>query len=151
MSSLSRTTPAALLFALLAAAACSRSDREGRTGDAPADAPEPEIVSVQVGRQVDSAQRVTDPTETFAPDDTLWASVETRDTPAGATIAVRWLYTEGGDEQLVAEDSHTTSAAGSGFTSFHATNADPWPAGSYQVRVRVNGGKEQTKAFRVSG
>lgn len=145
-----RTTAAAGVLVALLAAGCSRSEREDQPGGAPAETPDPVIAAVELGRHVDSAQRVTDPTETFAPGDTLWASVETRDTPAGATILARWLYTEGDGEQLVAEERHSTAEAGSGFTSFHAVNPDPWPAGSYELRVSLNGGEEETKAFRVS-
>jgi hypothetical protein len=151
MTTRTRRIPAALLIVAAAAAGCSRSERADEPGAAPVETSRAEIVSVELGRQVDSAQRVTEPVDSFSPADTLWASVETSETPAGATIVVRWIYTEGGEEQLVAEDRHTTAEAGRGFTSFHAANADPWPAGSYELRVRVNDGEEETKEFRVSG
>jgi hypothetical protein len=98
-----------------------------------------------------TAQQVDRPTETFAPADTIFASVRTENTPAGTRLTARWVYTEGGTETVVSENDLLTTQSGTGWTSFHITNPGPWPAGTYEFRVGVNGEVKESKSFSVRG
>jgi hypothetical protein len=109
------------------------------------------IAEVTLGRAVNSAHQVDHAMDTFAPTDSIFASVKTENTPAGTRISTRWVYTEGGAENIITENALTTTTAGTGYTSFHIANPGPWPAGSYEVRVGLNGEVKETKSFRVSG
>ena len=65
---------------------------------APAQAPF-RVSSVAVGNALDADKRVTSPSATFAPGDTIYASVATVGVAPEVTLAARWTY---GDEgQLV--------------------------------------------------
>jgi hypothetical protein len=140
---------AGLALALVLAGACKGERRAGEPEAA--GRAEARISEVELGRQVNTAHEIEQPTDTFAPGDTLFASVKTEDTPVGTRILGRWVYTEGGAEQVIAEETLTTDQPGTGYTSFHATNASPWPAGSYELRVGLNGEIKETKGFSVRG
>jgi hypothetical protein len=109
------------------------------------------VTEVSLGRAVNTAQQVDQPTSVFAPADTIFASVKTENTPAGTRITARWVYTEGGAENVVSENDLLTTQAGTGWTSFYITNPGPWPAGSYEFRVGVNGEVKESKGFSVRG
>lgn len=109
------------------------------------------VAAVSLGRAVNSAQQVDVPTETFAPTDTIFAAVKTENTPAGTRITARWVFAEGGAEQIVSEKELLTTQPGTGYTSFFIVNPGPWPAGSYQVRIGLNGEIKETKGFTVRG
>lgn len=110
---------------------------------------EVKVTEVQLGRGVDTAHQITEAIDTFAPGDTIWAAVRTENTPAGATIVARWVYTESGEDQMVGEETHTTAQSGTGWTSFFAANPNPWPAGSYELRIVTDGQVRETKGFSV--
>lgn len=109
------------------------------------------VADVSLGRAVNSAQQVVASTDTFAPMDTIFVAVKTENTPAGTRVLARWVFTEGGTEQIVSERELTTTQAGTGYTSFFIANPGPWPAGSYQVRIGLNGEIKENKTFSVRG
>ena len=109
------------------------------------------ITEVELGRSVNSASRVDQPTDEFSPSDTIYASVKTENTPAETTIRARWVYTEAGEEQTVAEDTHTTAVEGTGYTHFFIASPNPWPAGSYELRIQIGGASQETARFSVKG
>jgi len=135
---------AVLAIAVLCVASCAKKQ------SAPP-VVEVQIGAVDLGRGVNTAQQIDQPMDTFSPTDTIWASVRTDNTPAGTKIQARWVYTEGGAEQVVTETEHTTANSGTGFTSFFIANGTPWPAGKYELRVGTNGKFQETKGFNVRG
>jgi hypothetical protein len=137
-----------VLVAALVAGCQQRSAEQ-----APEGSPDPPelratIVEVELGHGVNSAHQIEQPVYEFSPTDTVWASVKTENAPAGTTVKVRWVYTEGGQEQVVAEDSET-AVTGTGYTYFFAANVNPWPAGTYEFRVGVEGGPEESRKFSM--
>jgi len=128
--------------ALLLAVACAKKESVPQAAT---------VADVSLGRAVNRAQQVDVPTDTFAPMDSVFAAVKTENTPAGTRILARWVFTEGGTEQIVSEKEITTTQAGTGYTSFFIANPGPWPAGSYQVRIGLNGEIKEKKAFSVRG
>jgi hypothetical protein len=135
---------ALLAVALLFVASCAKKE------SAPP-VVEVQVAAVDLGRGVNTAQQIDQPMDTFSPTDTIWASVRTEHTPAGTKIQARWVYTEGGAEQIVTETEHMTAKEGTGFTSFFIANPAPWPAGKYELRVGTNGKIQETKGFNVRG
>jgi hypothetical protein len=149
-----RTAAVACIFsALLLVTSCggNRNTERDRGDAGTQQAAEVRVSDLNVGRRVNSAHQIETMSDRFAPGDTVWASVRTENAPAGSRILTRWVYTEGGSEQIVAEETHTTAMAGTGYTSFFVANPVPWPAGSYEVRVSLDGEVRQTKEFRVEG
>jgi hypothetical protein len=131
--------------AAMLAAACAKKEPAPQVGQ------QAEITEVSLGKRVNTAQQVDQPTQTFTPVDTIFASVKTANTPVGTRITAVWVYTEGGADHVVSQNDLSTTQAGTGYTAFHVINPGPWPAGSYQVRVGLNGQVKETKNFSVRG
>jgi len=129
-----------MLAALMLVAACGKKDApktEAPTTPAPttAQAPAPEPSgTIEVGRAIGSDKRVMAALETFAPKDTIYASVASSNVPAGEKLVATWTHESG---QAVKVD--TADAAGQ--TEFHITKKTPWPTGKYKVAVATTGGK----------
>lgn len=133
--------------ALLLILACAKKQPEPQPGQVST----AEVAEVSLGRAVNSAQQVDVATESFSPTDTIFASVKTENTPVGTRIMARWVFTEGGAEQVISQDELLTNQPGTGYTSFHIVNPGPWPAGKYEVRIGLNGDVKKTKGFNVRG
>ncbi|CAN5538431.1 hypothetical protein BH23ACI1_BH23ACI1_23170 [soil metagenome] len=131
------------LAALVAVAAC-----RGGT-DRAADTPRTEgvrVTDVTLGRAIGGDKAITDRTETFKPNDTIYASVRTDGTAERVTLRARWTF-EGG--QVVDESSRTISPRGEERTEFSISKPDGWPAGKYRLEVFVNDQSAQSKDFQV--
>jgi hypothetical protein len=138
-----------ILTVLLLAAlggACSRP------GASPAPAPPAaaetavRVTDVDLGRSLGADKRVTDKTDSFKPNETVYVSVTTEGSAPTATLKARWTY-EGG--QLVQESSQTIAPTGAAVTEFHVAKPDGWPKGSYKVEVFLNGNSVETESFKV--
>lgn len=113
----------------------------------PAPAPAPVAVSsVDLGTAVDADQKVTAPTTTFTPKDTIYAAVSTTGTAANAVLNAKWTFQDG---QTVNESSQTIAPNGPAVTSFHISKPDGWPAGNYKVEITLDGKSVATKDFTV--
>ena len=131
------------LALLVAAAGCRDKTADGgtaTTGEAI------KITDVTLGRAIGGDKAITDKTETFRPNDTIYASVATEGAAANATLRARWTYEDG---QVVDESSRTLTAGNRERTEFHISKPGGWPAGTYQVEVTVDGRPAETKKFEV--
>lgn len=123
---------------------------------APAPAPKPEIApaptpfsvsSIELGNAIGSDKRVSLAKTTFAPMDTIYASVATDGQSPSVKLSARWTY---GDEgQLVKEDSLTIAPTGPAMNEFHVAKPDGWPAGKYRVEIQIDGAPVGSKEFEV--
>lgn len=139
---------------ILLAAACGRTEEPATTPatePAPAAAPAPAGVSagtISLGKAVGPDKKITTPAETFAKNDTIYASVDT--TGSGtATLKARWTYRKGNETTVVQEDSQTIMPTGPATSEFHISKPDGWPAGDYQVEVLLDDKPIGTKSFTV--
>jgi len=114
----------------------------------PAPAPvEPvSLVGVTLGREIGADKKVTAATDTFAPNDTIYASIETKGASPAAALTVRWKY-EG--NQLVREESQSIAPTGPATSEFHVSKPDGWPKGGYTAEIVLDGVTVHTAAFRV--
>jgi hypothetical protein len=140
----------ALTVVLLALGACKKSETASGTPGPDTIAVVPskvQLISIDVGKHVDSTHRITEPATTFGPKDTMFVSVTTEGAENNAAIGTRW--TKGAD--LVKEMFGTISAAGSAqaVTEFHIANPNGWPTGDYQVEVVLDGKTVGTKGLTV--
>ena len=132
-----------LCLALLVATAGCR----GKTADGGAGTTEGiKITDVTLGRAIGGDKAITDKTETFRPNDTIYASVATEGTATNATLRARRTYEDG---QVVDESSHTIAAGSRERTEFHIAKPGGWPTGKYQVEVTIDGRPAETKKFEV--
>ena len=104
------------------------------------------VTGVELGRQLGADKKIPQPATTFAPADTIYASVATDGAVGSATLTARWTF-EGG--QQVSEGSETIAPTGPAVTEFHISKPDGWPAGKYKVEILLNGSSAATKEFEV--
>ena len=139
-----------LLAGMLIAAGCG--DREAETGASEEPAPSPtataevEVTEVSLGRAIGADKTVTEPTTTFGPTDTIYASVRTEGTAASSMISARWTFEDG---QVVDESSQSIAPTGPEVTEFHVSNPAGWPVGNYEVAISLDGQPVETQSFTV--
>lgn len=154
---------AASLAAVLALSACGKKDESAPStpppaATAPAPAPSatapmamnnaPAAVtfsSVELGSTVDASNKILASSTSFAPTDTIYASVDTSGS-GNATLAAKWTYQDG---QTVHEDSKTLNAMGPETTAFMISKPGGFAAGNYKVEVSLNGSQVASKDFTV--
>ena len=141
------------LTVLLSAAACKKAEEPvaaaAPTVAIPMAAPVAAVAvtDVSLGKSIGPDKKVVTPTDTFAPKDTIFASVSTDGTAPAAVIHAKWTFQDG---QTVKDDSRTVALAGPAVTEFSIQKPDGWPKGNYKVEIMVEGGPPATtKTFRV--
>jgi hypothetical protein len=105
------------------------------------------VKSIDLGSAVGADKKVSAPTTTFKPTDTIYASVLSDGAAPSVTLAARWTFEDG---QLVNESSQTIAPTGPAATEFHIAKPDGWPAGKYKVEVAANGKPAGTREFTVA-
>lgn len=112
------------------------------------------VISVYLGKKIASDNRIEDSTTTFAPFDTVYASVvitKVNEAIATPKIHAKWTYQDG---QIVDETDTIIEMTGSGVTAFKIRKSDGkgLPEGKYSIEVKVNadfGNYVETKDFVV--
>jgi hypothetical protein len=104
------------------------------------------VTSVDLGTAVGADQKVTSPTTSFSPKDTIYAAVSTTGAASNATLAAKWTYQDG---QTVNDSSQTIAPTGPAVTTFHISKPDGWPAGNYKVEISLDGNMVSSKDFTV--
>jgi hypothetical protein len=143
------TTIAAAVFA----AGCSKKDAApadtstpAAAAPAPATAAAFSVVDIDMGRHIDADKKISDKTDDFAPNDTIYASVHTSGAATNQTVVGRWTFQDG---QTVDERSQSISPTGDAYTEFHIVKPSGWPKGKYTLHVLVNGAEVRTKDVTV--
>jgi hypothetical protein len=141
---------AILTGCLIAGSGCKKAD-----APAPAPLPPPpapaavlRVTAVDLGKSILPDKSVASPTSTFAPRDTVFASVATEGTAASATIRARFTFNDG---QLVNESTQTITPTGPARTEFHISRPTGWPVGKYRVDVFLDSQPAGSKEFEVKG
>jgi len=149
------------LAVAVALAACGKKEEVPAPVVNPAPAPAPVVaptpppapvvesarfVELSIGNTLDANQVATASTQTFAPIDTIYATVKTDGNAANAAIVARWTFSDG---QLVDESSQSIVQSGPANTTFHVAKPDGWPAGTYKVAITLDGNPVATKEFTV--
>ncbi len=151
----------ATLVALLVLAACKRDDGDVAS-TAPATTPPPTIstpappppapdpavtiANIELGNAVGPDNRVTMPSMSFTPADTIYAVVSTNGAAPTTTITARWTK----DGQVVNESSETIAPTGPAITTFNIAKPDGWPVGKYKVEVLIDGRSVGQREFDVT-
>ena len=131
------------LALLVAAAAC-----HGNAANNTAATAGVRVTDVTLGRSVGGDKAITDRTDTFKPNDTIYASVATEGSAPSATLRAKWSFETG---QLVDESTRVIAPSNRERTEFHISKPDGWPAGKYKLEVFLNDQATETKNFDVRG
>ena len=137
-----RTQLSAIVALFLVTAACGGSREAG----APATAVR--VTDVGLGRSVGGDKAITDRTDTFRPNDTIYASVATEGSASSATLRARWTFEDG---QVVDESTRTIVPNNRERTEFHISKPNAWPSGKYKLEVFLDNQSVETKDFEVRG
>ena len=154
----------AALLGTLALAGCKKKEEPvepatpAPTATEPAPMPTPAPVaatamvnSVDLGNTIGADMKVGTPAMTFAPKDTIYASIGTSTSDPAATVpgklGVKWTHLD--SNQLVHEDTRDISFTGTGNTEFHIAKPDGWPTGKYRLEVLQDGNVVQSREFEV--
>src|SRR4029078_6489822 len=87
----------------------------------PPEQPGVSVTSVDLGTAVGADQKVTTPTTSFSPKDTIYAAVSTTGAAANATLGAKWTYQDG---QTVNDSSQTIAPTEPARTTFHSFHPD---------------------------
>ena len=101
--------------------------------------------SVELGSTVDASNKILASGSSFAPTDTIYASVDTSGS-GNATLAAKWSYQDG---QTVHEDSKMLHSSGPETTAFMISKPGGFPAGNYKVDISLNGSQVASKDFSI--
>ena len=135
--------------------ACKRTENTSTTQppsvsapSAPISPPAAKVTAIDLGNAVSADGRVATGAAktTFAPTDTIYASVLTEKPPAGAELSARWTFEDG---QLVSENREQLTSSDRNATEFHIAKPDGWPTGRYKVEIALNGQPAGTREFEV--
>ncbi len=127
--------------------ACRGREPEPRVAAAsPALRTDVKVTEISVGRAVDTRRRVAEPLETFAPGDTVYASVVTEGTARPGVLKARWTYE---DSEVLSEASLEIAPAGTTATEFHVSRPEGLRPGNYQVEIFFDGASAGKRAFSV--
>jgi len=133
---------------LLVAAGCSRKTdtggTAGTTGTTGTTAVK--VADVTLGRAISGDKAISDSTDKFRPNDTIYASVATEGSAPSTTLRARWTFEDG---QTVDESSRTIAPNNRERTEFHISKPNGWPAGKYKLEVFLNDQSVETKTFEV--
>ena len=140
----SRGIPVSVCLALLMmSAACNRggADNTGTPSNTAL-----RVTDVTLGRAVGGDKAITDRTETFRANDTIYASVATEGAASSATLRARWTFEDG---QVVDESTQKIAPNNRERTEFHISKPNGWPAGKYKLEVFLDDRSAETKNFDV--
>lgn len=145
------TAPAASTTAAAAPAAAPAAQPAAAAPAAPVAASESlKVGSVTLGSAVGADKKVAKAKNAFAPGDkTIYASVATEGTTAGATLNAKWTFQDGETVTTVSDISQSISTDGPAVTTFKIQNPNEWPEGKYKVTVSLNGQAVGNEAFEV--
>src|SRR3546814_12705812 len=146
---------AAALLGTLALAGCKKDQDEAAmttppatTEPVPAPMPEPapapassaSVTAVDLGNTIGADMKVGAPSTTFAPSDTIYASVATSTSDPAAsvpgTLSAKWTFEDG---QVVNEESKSVNLTGAGQPEFHNPKHAGLPARNHQDRHPPDG------------
>jgi hypothetical protein len=146
------TAPAAApAAATTAAAVAAPAAQPAAAPAAPAAAADTlKVGAVTLGNAVGADKKVAKAKNAFAPSDkTIYASVATEGTTAGATLNAKWTYQDGDTATTVSDISQSISTDGPAVTTFKIQNPNEWPEGKYKVAISLNGQAVGNEAFEV--
>ena len=105
------------------------------------------VSQIDMGRSLNADKTINDKTDSFKPNDAIYASIATEGSAPTATLKARWTYEDG---QVVNESTQTITPTGNARTEFHISKPDGWPTGKYKLEAFVNGSSAATKDFEVT-
>jgi hypothetical protein len=109
-------------------------------------APEFRVSNLELGKHIGADKRISAPTTSFKPKDTIYVSVASEGAARSKTITAKWSFEDG---QVIKEGTESIAPTGPATTEFHIAKPSGWPAGKYKVEIAVDGSPAGSKDFEV--
>ena len=143
---MTRMLLAGTLALMASATACGRNaDDTATTSRGDVEIAALRVTEVDLGRAIGGDNRITDETDEFRPNDTIYASVRTTGGATG-TLTARWVFEDG---QVVDSTSRSITPTGDAATEFHISRPSGFPKGDYKVEILLDGSVVATEQFEV--
>ena len=149
-----KVTLAILTALALTLPACGKKDEppKPKSSDSSMTLPGPvagvTVTSITLGNGIGPQKQVVTASDTFARNDTIYASVGTTGS-GSSTLQAKWTYRANGQEVSVRDDVQAISPTGPATSEFHVSKPDGWPTGDYKVEVSSSGNSPATRTFTV--
>jgi hypothetical protein len=117
-----------------------------KTEPAPVDMGEFKIVSITLGNSIDAEHRVSVNKTVFERNDRIYAAVLSTGQHQGLKLSAKWTTADG---QLISESNQALVPTTATVTTFSLHNADPWPAGKYQLVVSLDERPQDVLSFEI--
>lgn len=104
--------------------------------------------AVLLGNALTEGKKITAPLSAFAPNDVIYAVVETEG-KGKAMIKAVWTFHKGDKTAQVSEANQSIEASGPAFTEFNIVKESGWPIGDYKVEIFLNDASVSTANFTV--
>jgi hypothetical protein len=127
---------------------CRASERSPAAGPSPSPTLRSDVgvTEITLGRALETNRRVAEPRETFAPADTVYASVVTEGSARRVVLKARWTYQ---GSEVVSEPSLDIAPSGTTVSEFHISRPEGLPRGPYQVEIFLDGASAGKRGFSV--
>ena len=104
------------------------------------------VLDIDIGRRADAESEVDKEVETFAPSDTIYASVKTTGTVRPGAITSRWTFP---DRSAIVQDAQPVSRDRDATLLFFLSKSDGLMRGEYTFSVLVDGREVRTQRVTV--
>jgi hypothetical protein len=104
------------------------------------------VIDVDMGRHIDSARKISDKTDDFAPTDTIYASLHTSGTANTPAVMARWTFQ---DSSVVDERAVDVTIAEDAHTAFFITSPTGFKKGVYTLHIMIDGKDVRAKDVTV--
>jgi len=138
----------------LTLSACGKKDEppKPKTSDSSMTLPAPAagvtVTSITLGSGIGPQKQIVAASNTFARNDTIYASVDTAGS-GSSTLQAKWTYRANGQDVAVRDDTQAINPTGPATSEFHVSKPDGWPAGDYKVEISSSGNAPATRTFTV--
>ena len=106
------------------------------------------VTSITLGNGIGPQKQVVSASNSFARNDTIYASVDTAGS-GSSTLQAKWTYRANGQDVAVRDDTQAINPTGPATSEFHVSKPDGWPAGDYKVEISSSGNAPATRTFTV--
>ena len=106
------------------------------------------VTSITLGNGIGPQKQVLSASNTFARNDTIYASVDTSGS-GSSTLQAKWTYRANGQDVSVRDDTQAINPTGPATSEFHVSKPDGWPTGDYKVEISSSGNSSAARTFTV--
>ena len=146
-SALKLTGVVAIMVALAACTDAQQEDIDSAAGELVSDTrANLSVLDIDMGKKTGADQDVSDEIDTFAPTDTIYASVNTTGTVRAGAIKAQWIFP---DSSVVDQEAQAPTRDRDANLLFFLTKPEGLAKGKYTFKVLVDGNEVRSEDVTV--